>query len=53
MNIEEEFQKRLAFISDKNNKEEMKTLKEKHTFHFCKFEEGMTQWFDLWMRKRS
>lgn len=41
MSREEEFQKRLVFISDKNNKEEMKSLKERHTFHSLKFEEGM------------
>lgn len=43
MSREEEFQKRLAFINNKNNEEEMKTLKEKYTFHSLKFEEGMTQ----------
>lgn len=52
MNREEEFQKRLVFISDKNNEEEMKSLKEKYTFHSLKFKEGMMQWFDLWMRKK-
>lgn len=52
MSREEEFQKRLVFISDKSNEEEMKSLKEKYTFHSLKFEDGMERWFDLWMRKR-
>lgn len=45
-----EYEKRLAFISDKNNADAMAELKKNYTFHALKFEEGMEPWFDLWRR---
>lgn len=46
------FEARLAFISDKNNAEEMEQLKKNYTFHALKFEDGMDRWFDLWRRPK-
>lgn len=47
------FEQRLAFISNKDNAEEMEMLKKNYTFHALKFEEGMDRWFDLWRRKNE
>lgn len=50
--LKDAYQKRLAFIGNKDNADAMAELKKNFTFHSCKFEEDMERWFDMWKRTK-